>query len=264
MLDGYRFDEDTARVYFQQLTAALTYCHAKGIVHRRLASSDGGFFPPEGPSPVSGPMSSQPMPGPHPYPQMFSIAPGPPGASQVMYHVPSQSSDLSSLAQSGYYSPPVPLDASPGQSFHSQHSSLSNLPHTTIPSSGPLLSASHSSMPATQPQPPPANSQHISHSSSIPSQHQTIPIQAQQPQLFPMWASATATPPPISTAEVCTGTRISTLGESSFILRCYCGSSAVTVEEKGNSSKVIETRTVLPCRTCKTWRLYGILTTLDF
>jgi serine/threonine protein kinase len=40
ILDARRFDERTARNYFQQLVSAVMYCHSKGVVHRDLKAEN--------------------------------------------------------------------------------------------------------------------------------------------------------------------------------------------------------------------------------
>eukprot|EP00758_Cryptobia_borreli_P005088 Tbor_TRINITY_DN4729_c0_g1::TRINITY_DN4729_c0_g1_i1::g.16996::m.16996 len=40
IVESKRFDEETARRYFQQLMSALIYCHGKGIVHRDLKAEN--------------------------------------------------------------------------------------------------------------------------------------------------------------------------------------------------------------------------------
>jgi len=40
ILDARRFDEKTARNYFQQLISAVMYCHSKGVVHRDLKAEN--------------------------------------------------------------------------------------------------------------------------------------------------------------------------------------------------------------------------------
>jgi len=40
IIESKRFDEATARRYFQQLMSAVTYCHRKGVVHRDLKAEN--------------------------------------------------------------------------------------------------------------------------------------------------------------------------------------------------------------------------------